>query len=784
MNTLSRNVQFITRKFKLSTALNITGLSLAFAAFIIIMNQVWYDYTYESGIKDSDNIYLLYSIPSKERSDDRNFSSVSQAAISTLTKSPYIKESAFLYSGYDEMSQFYVGDQYVDATTAIVSHNFLPFFGTSLIVGNLDDFQQSGSVVIPESFALRYFGNLDVIGKTVDREKKSAIVGVYKDFPRNSSIKNAVYMQYQKSWYPDFVQTGWNVNSCKLFIKVDSPSAITGIRNFANAELDKRKKDGTDSFRESFEFIPLADTHFCHDIVGLLESPAQKSTATILLSIAITIVLIAIINFTNFANALMPIRIRSINIQKIMGATRRSLAVAITTEAVIISLVSLAVAFGIVEIMSFTSLSSLTEAGIDLTESIDVLAIAALIAIGVGVIAGILPMLRMTSYSPAVVLKGNFGLSPKGQLLRNVMIGFQFFASATLITGSIFMQKQRNHIMNSLDYGFAKDEIIVCDVKQPAQMPDDKTVVIEALRKLPFVDNASLSWSALGKDDNIQGWVFTGDDGTTVDPSTFFATEGFLQTMGIKLIEGRDFEPTDTNAIIINQLAANKYGTAVEVGHKLRFGKMSVPIIGICDNMIYSSAHNAVEPILLFKTDYYFATVNVRVKKGTNMFEAMNGIRSALEKFDPGYPFKIQFYDQIMDETYQQETKFTKQIAIFSLLAIAISIVGAFGLVMFDSEYRRREIAIRKVFGSTTTEIISMFNKKYLTILAIGYAASIPVTYYVVNRWLETFAYRTSLDWWVYALVFVGMAAITVATVTCQCRKSSKANPIESLKQE
>ena len=257
-----------------------------------------------------------------------------------------------------------------------------------------------------------------------------------------------------------------------------------------------------------------------------------------------------------------------------------------------------------------------------------------------------------------------------------------------------------------------------------------------------------------------------------------------MKTMGIELIEGRDFSPRDTNVIIVNQLTRDKFPETVDVGKKLKFGEW-YEIIGICENAKFSSLRSATEPVLVVKMkDYSCSVLNVRVAAGTNMFDAMSGIRDVLNSFDPGYAFELRFYDQILDATYQKESKISSQITIFSLLAVFISIIGVFGLVMFDSQYRRREIAVRKVFGATTGGILRMFNRRYLLILAVSFAFATAVAWIVVGRWLENFAYRISLNPLVCLAVFVVLAAITAATVSCQCLRIARSNPVESLRNE
>lgn len=775
---LTKNFRFILKRFRLSTLLNILGMSVAFAAFMIIIMQVWHDHSYNSPIKDRDKIFMAYSTD-KEKTKYTYISLLWCEKIKEI--SPHAKDYTFL--GYsDPKTTLCIGkDQYTTGKITTVSSNYLSFFNFQMIVGGSDCLNEYNAVAVPESFALKYFGTTDVIGKTIDREQETYINGVYKDFPGNCFIKNDIYQQFYIS--PE-LKENWEYNSLTMFLKTDSPAAITEIQKSINAFLSDYNKNNPYAFRQSFAFVPLNELHTTHGIEGSPDVPINTSTELILISIAIAIILIASINYVNFANSLMPVRLQSINTQKILGATVRSLRGALILESIAICLLSFIIAIGLSAVLNTTSLATLTEAGMSPIDNYQSLLLTFGVAILVGFVAGAIPAFRATSYSPAVALKGNFGLSPSGKIIRTAVVGLQFFISAVLIIGACYMQQQRQYLTRSADYGFAKDELVVCDIAYPAHMPERSTIA-EALRKLPFVSSVTFSWSTLGEDSNTQGWVFKDVNGDPVDPRTLFGETDYLKTMGIRLIEGRDFAPTDSAAIIVNQHTRDKYPETVGVGKYMSFGDTQYEIVGICENAKFSTLSTATEPILIIKMPGYPCNIlNVRVEKGANMFASMKEIQKTLDQFDPGYPFETQLYDQILDATYQKESKLSTQITIFSALAIFISIIGVFGLVMFDSEYRKREIAIRKVFGATTSGILKMFNLRYLTILLVSFIAAIPVVWLIIGKWLENFAYKIEMEWWVIIAVFIVLAAITVATVTCQCLRIARSKPVESLKSE
>ena len=777
MNTFSRNIRFILRRFKLSTVLNVVGLSVAFAAFMMILMQIWHDATFNTSIRDADNIYMVYSVDK----DGVKFTYISYPWAENIVSMSQPKAQYVLYEDFGSNSQtFYVNGNYIKEDKINVSANFPEFFGFSMIAGGENCLEQENAVIVPESFALRYFGTADVIGETVDREKKIFISGVYKDFPANCFIKNILY---SRLYIPNTMKMNWESNSYTMFLKAGN--SLAEIERGTGMDLKQRnEKAGKYAFRDSFEFARITELQDLDGVEGSPVAPVSPSMQLMLVSIAIAIILIATINYVNFANSLIPVRLQSINTQKILGATVCSLRGTIVLESLLICLLSFFVALGIMSLLSDSWIAGLTEAGIAPAKNMPAVMVTCAVVVAVAVVAGAIPAYRITSYSPAVALKGNFGLSPAGKSMRTFVVGVQFFTSAALMIAASFMLLQRNYLTRSADYGFAKDELIVCDIGYPAQMPEDLNTVADAVRRLPYVSAASLSWSTLGESDNTQGWVFKDINGDWVNPRTLFGEQDYLKTMDIELIEGRDFSTRDTNVIIVNQLTRDKFPETVDVGKKLKFGEW-YEIIGICENAKFSSLRSETEPVMIIKMkDYYCSILNVRVVAGTNMFDAMSGIRETLNSFDPGYAFELRFYDQILDATYQKENKLSSQITIFSLLAVFISIIGVFGLVMFDSEYRRREIAVRKVFGATTVGILRMFNIRYLSILAVSFVFAAVAAWIVVGRWLENFAYKIFLSPLVALAVFALLAVITVATVTGQCLRIARSNPVEGLRNE
>lgn len=771
MKRFIRNILFAFRRFKLSAVLNLLGLSLAFAVFMIIMMQVYYDRTYNSTIPDADNIYLL----SHNQDGQSNVFINAPMFDKVRTMSAHVKEASFVMPFWQEGSAKINGN-YVPLPTMRADTAFLKMMGCRMIAGSIKSIAEKNTVIIPESLALKYFGGIDIVGKRLSDDIDVQIGGIYKDFPDNCSAKNAVYIDSDfEYWLEQPSET-----SFAGIYRIDNPDAVAKLTASLDSLAEAEAREWKTEVKETYTFIPLSEVHYAKNLGNtILSEQVNQDTERILMSVAIVVLVIAFINFTNFSVALVPVRIKDVNTRKVFGATTKGLRGMLAGESVAIAVCSFLLSLLILWMLSTTSVNNLSDAGISIAEYFPVVAATALSAIVLGVAAGLYPAIRLTSYSPAVALKGNFGLSPKGQFFRSAMICIQLFASSALIITAILISKQRDFLLHT-DYGFDKDELIVFSTGMGVK--DNLEAVTNEIKQLPEVENVAYSRFALGTSGGMMTWGRT-INGKSIMFSSIPVTSGFLKTMGIKLLEGRDFLPNDTNAIIFNRAAQKELPREIQVGADA-FGTR---IIGICEDINHLALWNeASQPMALncIKGWDNTSVGYARIRQGANMFDAMDGIRKIIRKYEPEFPNEIRLYDQMLERTYQKESRLTKMITLFSSLAVLISVMGVFGLVLFDSEYRKREIAVRKVFGSTTAGIIRMFNAKYLKILFVGFVVSVPVAWHFVNEWMQNFAYRTTMSWWVFALAFVGLAVIIVATVTYQCYKIARANPVESLKYE
>ena len=579
-----------------------------------------------------------------------------------------------------------------------------------------------------------------------------------------------------------------------LYIRVDDVANLPTVQNSLRQTVIELFKDKfelkTKEEEEAVQviFTNVADAHFSK---FLDKSAPARSSIYLLICFSLLIVVIAAVNFMNFSLAETPMRIRSINTQKVLGATTASLRGSLLAEAVLISLIAFILALLIVYLAHDLGLQELVQGSILLQDHQLLIALTLLLSIIVGLMAGAYPSYYVTSFPPALVLKGSFGLSPKGRMLRSVLICLQFIVSFMLVIGVGIMYLQ-SYLIYHTDYGFDKDEVLVV---RTAPDTRNKVDAIDAdLRSISGIEGASLTQSVLGSSDSYMTWG-RGEGEKHTNFTCIFVDWRFLDVMGIDIVEGRNFRKDDGDVYIFNESAKKKYPW-LTVDQPINDG--DYPVVGFCKDIKYASLRvdDSQLPIAFFVpgpsgeywgNGYWRNHMLVRVAKGVDKREAKQKVMEVVNKYEKGQPLDIsglRYMDEVLEETYQREDRFTKQILLFSLLAILISIIGVFGMTMFESEYRRKEIGIRKVFGSSTKEILTMFNRRYLYILLGCFVVAAPIGYFLGEHWLEGFAVRTAISPLLFLVSFLLIALITMLTVTYQSWKNASENPVNSIKNE
>jgi len=776
MKALYRNFLFVFSRFKTSSILNILGLSAAFAVFSVTMIQVYYDFSYDSNFKKFDNIYFF----NQKFADGGNGITMSTPLAKEMSEIfPEIK--SYCLTSFDDETVIDVPSENesikkFSINSTKVTAGFVDVFAPEIIAGDKHPtFTEKDKVLISDSTAHKLFGNKNPIGQTIIRHLSKiplTVVAVYKDFPKNCSLKNGIF-----ELLPDDEPENY---SYKGYFEV-FPSDM----NKLTKKLNGKQKYGELTWKRfhdaetkiTGEFTPLSEMHFYFQKAS---GSGSMATTFSLLAIGILTLIIAYINFLNFSIAMAPARVRGLNIQKILGAKPRSLRFAVAAEASVFSFISFFLALIFISLLKNSSINEYFSADLSLQNNWLLFSAIGFSSIVFGLIFGLYPAHYVTSFQPAVALSGSFSMSGKSMKLRNLLITLQFISAITLIIISAFINIQ-NSYMKQYSWGIQKENIVYLPY---GQLKIDMKTFGEELKKDPHVLDYTASQFVPGQVGMSWGREF---DGKPVWATVWPVHSNFLQFFGVKIQEGRDFQGSDStgtkHGIIFNQQFLKVHALKNIIGKDFKGFEDDLSIVGISKNINFSSLRDSIQPMAFallneIRMQWFFIKISGKDTPATIEF-----IKQTWNKYSDE-EFNLKFLDSTLNELYKNESNLAKLISIFGLIIIVIAIMGVYGLIVFNSRYKSREIALRKVNGASEREIMLLLNRSVLIQLTIAFVVAVPLAYYVVQHWLEQFAYKTPVYWWVFLLAGLLVFVITVITVSWQSHKAATANPVDAIKNE
>lgn len=784
MKTVIRNFSHTFRRFFTASILNLVGLSIAFTACFVILTQVDYDYNYNKCFPAHERIYRVEVNRGGEY--DWQFWLARPLCELIGTASPHI-QAISVTSLLSYTNDFEIDEHIYSEPWLTGFGDYLEVFQPTMICGTTASLNEPGQVLIPASMARRFFGTTEVLGKSIYVDRKSlnqplVIGGVYQDMPENSQLGNCIFSSYS----PELNKDSWINWSYTLYIRLDNPASLTDVQQSiienCKQKMPKDWISGTEDWKNFIHFTPLDEVHY--STIGD-KAATSKAAVYLLLCVSILILLTAAVNYMNFSLAETPMRLRSINTQKVLGASTFSLRGYLLLESVLVCMCGFLLSLLWLYLLQDTFLNTLVSSDLSLMRHPVLLLTLSGIAVCMGLLAGAYPSYYVTSFQPALVLKGSFGLSPKGKLLRTLLVCFQFFVSFMLIISVGIMYLQSHYIQNS-DYGYDKSVVLVGEI--PNELLNRREAIVSELSGISGIEGISISQFVLNSSDDYMSWG-RGNRERFINTVCFPVDYRYLSVLGIKITEGRDFKPSDGDVYIFNEAARKKYPW-------MKVGELAAPedypVVGFCENIRFSSFRNNDEEIpmafFIYGKDYADwdanSILNIRVAPGVDKVDMLHRLAKTTEKLAPDHDFKFRFMDQVIDQNYHLELRFTSQILLFSLIAIVLSMIGVFGLTLFESEYRRKEIGIRKIMGSSTSEILYMFTKRYLVMLVVCFALAAPFGWWIGHDWLESFSDKTPIRAWIFVISFLLVSLITILTVTFECWKNANENPANSIKTE
>lgn len=794
MKTILRNLFYTLKRFRTASVLNLLGLSAAFAAFVLLMMKVSYERNFDTCYPHADRLVMLNL---SEAKGSNHVSILPRGPIDYLIQQVPGIEYGTIYSPAWSKQAFYTdpkNPQYFYEEPWAVYPDFGKIIGLKFVEGSDQEMNQPESVIISESYARKLFPKGNALGSylyadTPDWRSPEAtkfrICGIFEDLPENCQFKNDLFVPMGK-----LQENDWGSQNFYAFFLLKPGVSVEEVNQQITATgVDARLFTEEPSTQKLYVF-PIQKLYY--DMYSpYYFKTGSRSTMTLLVSIGFLIILIACINLINFSTALAPMRMRSINTQKVLGSTNGELRRALTLESVVIVLVSWLLSLCIVAALIHLNVLSFMGFTPSLLVYWKYVVYTGLIALLTGIVAGLYPAWYMTSFPPALVLKGNYALSGKGQRLRTILIGFQYIVSFALITTAAFIFLQ-NRFMRNHELGIDKDQILVASLPQQPFHSSPYRKFDSQLKSFAEIDDIAYAKWELGASEGYTQYAFT-YKGTQYGHLYIDVTPNFCRVMGMHILSGSDFLPSDSiytsqlNFIATQDLQQE---SGIPAGETLDFFPwgMKALLKGYVNNVQFTSLKMNPVPYVFCPNGAYSNQVlpfaYVRVKAGSDMDTALKHIRKTISNCFTGYPTEVKFYDQIYGQLYQKETDQQKIITWFSLLAILISLVGVFGLIIFEAEHRQKEIGVRKVYGASIQQILWMFGRSYLILSVVCSLIASPIAWYAVSEWLKQFNERIPISPWVFLCTCLLISAITLVTITIQNYRTATSNPIDCLKSE
>lgn len=789
-------------KKKVFSIINIVGLSVGTTASLLIFLYVQGELAYDKFFPDTDRIYRV--VEDRIYPDRLAHFAMIPAGFSTILPDevPEIEMSTRLI-GFPNFAQVVkVNDNnFSERYIFGADSNFFELFPYRLLKGDPKKvLRNTNTIILTEATASRYFGTEDPMGKPVDiGGVKVEVVGVMENVPENSHMKfdaltPALGFPFLRE--PSFYIAG-TFTYVKLAKGADPASAESKfpalVEKYAAGQIEREigvsfKKYIEDGNGYKYFLQPLSDIHLYSQRTNEIKPGGSITAVRVLSFIAALIVIIAGINFVNLATARSVERAREVGVRKVLGSRKQQLVSQFLSESLLISFVSVILAVGtLLTIIDGFNAISQTRLEFDVIKNPVVILVIAVVAITLGVVAGLYPAFYISALRPVQVLKGKFQSSKGGKVLRNGLIVFQFTISITLIASTLVVYDQLK-FMQTKSLGFDKEDLVVVNYNV---VGDQVKPLMNEFSKIPGVETVGASNAVPGG--YYYGLIFKRPGAEeTFTPKGMQADESFAATMNLKIVEGRFFDPAfdDSLSIVVNQKAVAAMNLTDPIGSILMNNlnpTTSVPytIVGVVEDYNYESLHSDVNPLVIMSTEGQFSQITVVTARLENGNEsALDAMEAKWKEIVPGEPFIYSFMEDRLSSLYVSENQSGKLLMMFTGVAIVIACVGLFGLAAYTANQRTKEIGVRKVLGASISSIVGLLSKDFFKLVAIAMVIGTPVAWFMMGEWLDSFAYRVPLQITSFLMAGVIVMVFTAITISYQAISASIVNPTESLKEE
>jgi len=793
-------------KHKGFASINILGLSIGLASAMLILFYVMDELSYDDHHKKAEQIYRI-SLKGRVAGQDLNIA-LSSVPLSEALVNDYPEVlNAVKLTFNDGIILKYKDLSFVEDRVMYADSSYAGIFTVGFIDGDPNNFMnRPNTIAITKSAAKKYFGSENPLGKMIefgDEQTLFEVTHLVKDLPHNSHFHYDFIVPFLNSRLSLPAFDMWITNNNYTYVLLQenfNPENLEAkfpemIKKYVGPEFESILGTSFSEFEKSdskwgYHLTPIKDIHLHSNLDYEIESNGSIKTVYIFSVIAIFLIVIAGINFMNLSTAPSANRSKEVGIRKVVGSKKKQLIAQFFIESVLITFISLVIAILFVELaLPYFNQFTNKSLSVNYFANPEILVGLVILGIVVGFFSGSYPAFYLSSFRPIKVLKGSLNAGAKNSLFRNILVVFQFVITIVLFIATLVVYNQLNYI-NKKDVGFEKDGLVV--IKRSLSLGNSANVFKEDILKKPEILNASYVTTLPGQDYGNTVFVPEGlgvDEGRSL---WFCAADfDFVETIGLNIEQGRYFSSdfaSDSSAVVVNSAVLSTMG----YGHKTINKKLTLVqgnnnnidfnIIGVT-NFNFESLHHNLRPLVILLDDRVAGNLLVRVDKD-NISQSINFLKNEWEKYAPNQPFVYSFLSNDLEMKYRNENKTGAIFTLFSILAIVIALLGLLGLASFMAEQRIKEIGIRKVMGASVTKIIALLSKEIVFLIIISTLIAWPVAYYLMNKWLQDFAFKINLRLEVFILASVISFLLAMFTVGYRAYSAATVNPADSLRDE
>jgi putative ABC transport system permease protein len=790
-------------KNKSFSAINIIGLAIGIATCLIIMLFVQHELSYDRFNKKADQIIRVTFYGEVGGEKMKEASVMPPVAQTLLADYPEVEEATRLRVGGSPRVN-YGNTDFKEESVAFVDSNFFNVFTLPLLQGDKRTaLIEPNTVVITRAIANKYFGNEDAVGKVLNFKTWSTnykVTGVIDEVPSNANFHFDFFASM--AGVPDAKSASWMTSNYYTYLVLkkgyDYRQLQTKLPNvvekYMGPQMQQAMGTTLKQFREKgnnigFLLQPITDIHLHSDLQSDLAPYGDIHYVYILSAIAVFMLLIACINFMNLSTAGASKRAKEVGIRKVMGSLKFQLIRQFLTESLLITAFALLLSLAFVQ-LALPLFNNITGKTLSLNFRVNAWLLPALLLLGLitGVIAGSYPAFFLSSFNPVTVLKGKFLAGKRSSWLRSSLVVFQFFISITLMVGTAVMYQQLSYIQ-SKKLGYDKEQVLILPTEGLGQKAQ---VLRQQLLQDPRVASVTSSgYLPAGPSYGNNFFIYAQDEASQIKALRYDVEDNYIPTLGMKMAYGRNFSKefaTDSSGIILNETAARVFGWEKNapghtISHRENNGsEKTYSVIGVVKDFHFKSLHERISPLAMTLSNNS-GTLIAKIKT-TDVAGLLSTIKKNWDALNSEEPFSYSFLDDRYNNTYKAEQNTGFVLGVFAGLTIFVACLGLFGLATFSAEQRTKEIGIRKVLGATVTGVVSLLTKDFLKLVFIAFVIACPLAWFIMNKWLQEFAYRITINWWVFALAALLAILITVISVSFKAIKAAIANPVKSLRME